>query len=147
MERNTKQANCQSCRRYHVTVIFRQRILGSSKYSSKSTVKTASTMDESQSLDALANVLNELAEKPLDISLHAKHIHLAQSLEGMDSEVHSAMEMFSNFYAAGEDVWLALIKAKANTVDLETANGVGELLALYARAEADYLCTPYFHLH
>lgn len=104
-------------------------------------------MDESQSLDALANILTELAEKPFDISMHAQHIRLAQSLEGMDSEVHSAMEMLSNFYAAGEDIWLTLIKAKESAVDLHTANGVGEVLALYARAEADYLCTLYFHLY
>lgn len=97
-------------------------------------------MDEGQSLDALANLLNELADKPYDVSLHAQHIRLARSLQGLESELQSALEMMPEFLAAGEDIWLALIRDKASSVDLATSNGVGELLALYARAEADYLC-------
>jgi len=94
-------------------------------------------MDETRALDALAGVLNELSEHPYDISLHARHIHLAQSLE---VQVQAAWEMFTQFLAAGEDVWLDLIKAKEASVDLGTAEGVEEILALYSRAEADYLC-------
>lgn len=104
-------------------------------------------MDEAQSLDALAQVLNELSESPYDINLHAKHIRLAQSLEGMETEVQSALEMLPDFLAAGEDVWLALIKTKEGALDLDTGNGVEELLALYNRAEADYLCMPFIHLN
>lgn len=98
-------------------------------------------MDEAQSLDALAKVLNDLSERPCDITLHAQHIRLAQSLEGMEAEVQSAMGMLPAFLAAGEDVWLPLINTKKETLDLETADGVNELLALYSRAEEDYLCT------
>ncbi|KAJ7712459.1 hypothetical protein B0H16DRAFT_1261350, partial [Mycena metata] len=63
-------------------------------------------MDESQSLDALANVLEELERKPLDLALHATHIRLTQSLEGMQEEAVSAMELMTSFFAAGEEVWL-----------------------------------------
>jgi hypothetical protein len=91
-------------------------------------------MDETQSLDALAQVLGELSERPYDITLHAQHIRLARSLEAMEAEVLSALEMLTQVFAAGEDIWLALIKAKEASVDVE------ELLALYSQAEADYLC-------
>lgn len=95
-------------------------------------------MDESQSLDALGNILSELEGKAFDF---ATHIRLTQSLEGMQEEVKlSALEMMTTFVAAGEDIWLAVIKAKEEMLDLETANGVEELLALYKRAEEDYLC-------
>jgi squamous cell carcinoma antigen recognized by T-cells 3 len=97
-------------------------------------------MDESDSLDALSNVLNALSEKPFDYSLHRQHIQLARSLEGMEDQVVSAMEMFTNVYAAPEEVWLYLIEAKKASVDLGTLDGVAEVLALYERAEEDYLC-------
>ena len=89
-------------------------------------------------LEALAQVLSELSEHPYDTALHARHIRLAQSLE--ETEVHSAMEMLTQFLSAGEDVWLELIRAKETSVDFSKAEGVEELLALYSRAEADYLC-------
>ncbi|KAJ7645566.1 hypothetical protein DFH06DRAFT_1425383 [Mycena polygramma] len=104
-------------------------------------------MDESQSLDALANVLSQLESKPFDLSLHATHIQLTQSLEGMQEDALSAMEMMTSFYAAPEDVWLALIKAKEEAVDINTSNGVEELLALYRRAEEDYLSIPILKRH
>jgi hypothetical protein len=91
-------------------------------------------------LDALAQVLSELSERPHDIALHARHIRLAKSLEVEQPEVQSALEMLTQFLSAGEDVWLELIKAKEASVDLGTVEGVEELLALYSRAEADYLC-------
>lgn len=98
-------------------------------------------MDETDSLDALANILNDIAEKPYDPHIHATHIRLTQSLEGMESEVTSAMEMMTQFLAAGEEVWLPLINAKMRELDLDTEEGVVELLALYTRAESDYMCT------
>lgn len=94
-------------------------------------------MDE---LDALANILTAVAERPYDISLHAQHVKLAQSLEGMETEAQSAMEMMTQLVAAGDDVWVPLLKSKEQSVDLETEGGVQELLELYLRAEADYLC-------
>ncbi|KAF7346103.1 ATP-dependent DNA helicase PIF1 [Mycena sanguinolenta] len=104
-------------------------------------------MDESQTLDALANVLGEIERNPYDISLHAKHLGLTQSLEGMQEDALAAMEMMTSFFAVGEDVWLALIKAKEETLDLDSANGVEELLALYKRAEEDYLSIPILKRH
>ena len=100
-------------------------------------------MNESESLDALANVLNVIAERPYDVSVHAQHIRLAQSLPGMDAEVLSAMEMMTQFLAAGDEVWLPLLQNKEESADLETEQGVEELLALYARAESDYLCESF----
>ena len=104
---------------------------------------SALTMNESESLDALANVLNVIAERPYDVSVHAQHIRLAQSLPGMDAEVLSAMEMMTQFLAAGDEVWLPLLQNKEESADLETEQGVEELLALYARAESDYLCESF----
>jgi len=97
--------------------------------------------DESQALEAYANILNQIAEDSYNVSLHAQHIRLAQSLQGMDAEAQSALEMMSEFLAAGDDVWLPLIQAKESSVDLQSPDGVDELLTLYNRAEADYLCT------
>jgi len=97
-------------------------------------------MDESESLDALANVLNNVAAKPYDVTAHVQHIQLARSLEGMQAEVLSALEMMTQVMAAGDDVWLPLIEAKENAVDTETEEGVKDLLTFYDRAESDYLC-------
>lgn len=98
-------------------------------------------MDEVRSLDALAKLLNDLSERPYDINLHIQHLQLAKSLEGMESQITSACEMLVDFLAAGEQVWFILIDAKEKLVNLETQEGVEELLALYSRAESDYLCT------
>ncbi|KAK7048174.1 ATP-dependent DNA helicase PIF1 [Favolaschia claudopus] len=104
-------------------------------------------MEESQSLDALSNILTQLETKPFDLSLHAAHIRLTQSLEGLQPDALAAMEMMSSFYAVGEDLWLALIQAKENAVHVNTANGVEELLALYRRAEEDYFSIPLLKQH
>lgn len=101
---------------------------------------TPSTMDEAKTLDALANVLNDISEKPYDFSLHVQHISLARSLQGMESELQSAIEMMSNFYSVGGDLWLELIEHKKASLDLGTVDGVAELLAVYERAESDYTC-------
>ncbi|KAG6850068.1 hypothetical protein H0H93_001618 [Arthromyces matolae] len=55
--------------------------------------------------------------------------------------------MLVDFLAAGEQVWTSLIDAKEKTVDLETKEGVEELLALYERAESDYLSIPILQRH
>ncbi|KAF8158295.1 hypothetical protein B0H34DRAFT_708196 [Crassisporium funariophilum] len=98
-------------------------------------------------LESLSNILNEVAENPLDVSIHARHIKLAQSLEGMEAEAVSAMEMMTDFVAAGDEVWLPLINAKEKALDLETEGGVEELLELYAHAEADYMSIPILQKH
>jgi hypothetical protein len=101
-------------------------------------------MDEAETLDALANVLNDLSVNPYDISIHAQHIRLASSIPGLESELQAAREMFTNYLAAGEDVWLPLIEAKENTEDLGTVDGIQQVLDLYMRAEADYMCARLF---
>jgi hypothetical protein len=95
-------------------------------------------MDEEQTLDALASLLTELAQKPHDIALHAKHIQL--SAECGQSQAHSAREMFTNYLAAGDEIWLPLIESKETSEDLISLVGTQEILNLYARAEGDYLC-------
>jgi hypothetical protein len=98
-------------------------------------------MDEAQSLDALASLLNQLSQTPYDISLHAKHIRQAQSSDNLESQAHSAREMLVVFFAAGEEAWIPLIEAKEKSEDLDSASGIQEVLALYVRAETDYICT------
>lgn len=97
-------------------------------------------MNETQSLEALGNIYSELAKKPYDVSLHIKHINLAQTAQGMEMEFQAAQEMMTEFLAAGDDVWLPLIRAKENSVDPNAAEDVEELLNMYTRAESDYLC-------
>lgn len=98
-------------------------------------------MDEEASLDALATLLTNLSQSPYDVSLHAQHVALAQTLESFDpSQSTAAREMFIAHYPAGEEVWLPLIQTKESSVDLTTAEGCLELLELYGKAEEDYLC-------
>ncbi|KAF8895465.1 hypothetical protein BD779DRAFT_1619135 [Infundibulicybe gibba] len=99
------------------------------------------------SLDALADALNAIAENPSDIKLHLQHVRHAEALGVMGAEVISALEMLSEFLAMGEDYWLKLLSAKEKSVDLDTSNGLGELFSLYQRAEADYLSIPILQKH
>ena len=101
-------------------------------------------MDESESLNALSEVLTAVAEKPYDITVHAQHVRLTKSLQGMESEAQSAMEMMVQFVSAPEEIWLSLIDAKEKAVDLDTKEGIEELLALYLQAENDYLCKCHY---
>lgn len=94
-----------------------------------------------KALNALSNVLSQIAEDPHNMALHLQHIQLAQSVPGLDAELKSAIEMMSEFLAADpERVWLPLIKQREESLDLDTASGIEELLTLYERAERDYLC-------
>lgn len=104
-------------------------------------------MDDAQTLDVLANVLNDISEKPYNFSLHVQHINLARSLQGMESEVQSAIEMMSNYYSVGGDLWLELIESKKASLDLDTVDGVAELLVVYERAEYDYTSIPLLKSH
>ena len=98
-------------------------------------------MDESKSLDALATILSSLALSPFDISLHAQHIRLAQSIYSFDpSHLSAAREMLTTHFPAGDDVWMPLIKEKEQSVDLNQTVGILDMLELFSRAEADYLC-------
>jgi len=95
--------------------------------------------DTSDGLDALANLLTELSVNPFDINLHVQHINLARSLD-MEPQVSVAQEMATSYLAVGDDVWLPLIEAKMSSVNLENPADVLEVLELYVRAGADYLC-------
>ena len=100
-------------------------------------------MDEAESLEALSNVLTAISENPHDVSLHAQHINIAETLgDGQQDQALSAREMMAGFLAAGEEVWFPLINAKKASVDLDTEEGVAEVLEVYEKAEDDYLCEP-----
>lgn len=97
-------------------------------------------MDESSSLDALFGIIGKLEENPRDLSLHIQHVRLAKSLEGMETQVTFALELFTKYFAVGDEIWLDLLNIKEHSINLDTVNGVEEILTLYQRAEADYLC-------
>ncbi|KAL1745101.1 hypothetical protein HDZ31DRAFT_37139 [Schizophyllum fasciatum] len=104
-------------------------------------------MDES-GLDALAEILNKIADKPFDVALHIEHMRLAEaSTDPASAEVISACEMYTNFLAAEELVWARLLADKESSVDLTTAAGLEELLNLYERAENDYLSIELLKKH
>lgn len=97
-------------------------------------------MDESAALDALADTLTKLSTNPYSVDLHAQHIRLAKSLED-NSQLIVALEMATNYVATPDDVWLPIIDAKAAASDLHTPESALELLAVYSKAEDDYMCT------
>jgi hypothetical protein len=98
-------------------------------------------MDEAESLEALSSILTSISENPYDFSLHVQHINVAETLgEGQQDQALSAREMMTGFWAAGEEVWIPLISHKKASVDLDTEEGVAEVLEVYEKAEDDYLC-------
>jgi hypothetical protein len=96
-------------------------------------------MDESAVLDALADTLTKLSTNSYSVDLHAQHIRLAKSLED-NNQLIVALEMATNYVATPDDVWLPIIDAKAAASDLDTPEGALELLAVYSKAEDDYMC-------
>jgi squamous cell carcinoma antigen recognized by T-cells 3 len=88
-------------------------------------------------LDALADVLTAISENPFDISLHAKHINLAT--EAGEDATAEAREMMTAYWPAGDEVWLPLINAKAQAIDVNSVAGAREVHELFERAEGDYL--------
>ncbi len=97
-------------------------------------------MDEADALEALANTLTLLTENPHDISLHAQHVRLARETD-MKDQLEAALYMVTTFWAAGDYVWIPLIDIRIEDADLEDSEGINEVLALFQRAEEDYLCT------
>ncbi|KIM89071.1 hypothetical protein PILCRDRAFT_812968 [Piloderma croceum F 1598] len=105
-------------------------------------------MDESRALDALATILSSLTLSPFDISLHAQHIRLAQSIQSFDpSHLSAAREMLTTHFPAGDEVWIPLIKEKEESVDLNQTEGILDTLELYSRAEVDYLSMVILQKH
>ncbi|KAI0771140.1 RNA-binding protein Prp24 [Trametes elegans] len=103
-------------------------------------------MNEADSLEALSGILERITENPYDLSLHAEHIRIARST-GLDEQVDSALEMFTAFWAAGEQVWLPLIQRKLETSNLEAPEDLRAILEVLARAEQDYLSIPILQKH
>jgi hypothetical protein len=90
----------------------------------------------------LATLLDSLSQNPYDISLHAQHIRLAEA-SGISEQLVSARQMFTDMWAAGDEVWIPLLDEKLSSTDLGTFAGISEILELYDRAEQDYLCMCY----
>ena len=97
-------------------------------------------MEESDALEALANILNRLTDDPYNITLHIEHVRIAQQT-GMDDQLEAALEMATAFWAVGDYVWLPLIERKLQGSNLDSAQDLQTILDLFGRAEQDYLCT------
>ena len=96
-------------------------------------------MEEAQALEAVANVLTLLGEDPYNISLHSQHVQLARATEG-EEQLEVAFDMFTTFWAAGDYAWIPFIDLKMAAADFDSAEGMKGVLALFERAEDDYLC-------
>ncbi|KAJ2935129.1 hypothetical protein H1R20_g1982, partial [Candolleomyces eurysporus] len=99
-----------------------------------------------ESLEAVDKILSKITAKPLDLSLHLRHIELAKALEDLEFQL-TAFQTLTQFLAVGDEIWSPYIDAKAKYLDLDTAEGVEELLQLYERAEEDYLSIPILQKH
>lgn len=95
-------------------------------------------MDEAAALEALSDVLERLTTNPYDPSLHAEHIRLAQ-MTGLPDQLESALDMMGAYWAVGEQFWTLLIEPKLASAS-ESVEEITALLALFRRAEEDYLC-------
>ncbi|KAA1469781.1 hypothetical protein DENSPDRAFT_835444 [Dentipellis sp. KUC8613] len=103
-------------------------------------------MEDADSLEALSNLLTALADSPYDYSLHVQHINLANQT-GLIDQIQDARDMMTKFWACTDDIWLPFIEAKEKAVDLDTSEGVQEVLDLYERAENDYMFIPILRRH
>ncbi|KAF7313383.1 ATP-dependent DNA helicase PIF1 [Mycena chlorophos] len=101
-------------------------------------------MDEAKSLEALSAVLTDIESKPYDHALHATHIRLTQSLQ---QDPLAAIDLMTSFLAAPEEVWMARIRSLEASIDVTSAESVEEMLAVYERAEQDYLSLPILKKH
>ena len=95
-------------------------------------------MDETQTLEALSNLLTEISSNPYDIALHAKHIKLSVE-SGSEEQVNAARQMMTGFWPAGDEVWLPLINSRIQQ-GVDTLDDVMEVIGLFEIAEEDYLC-------
>lgn len=96
-------------------------------------------MDQANALEALVGAITLLNDNPYDIALHAQHVRLARET-GMDDQLESALDMVTTFYASGDHIWLPLVELKIKGTDVGTTQGIKDVLAMFERAEADYLC-------
>jgi hypothetical protein len=99
-------------------------------------------MDEAAALEAVADVLTSIAENPYDLSLHIKHIRLAEENDMADQLV-AAREMLTDTWACADNIWLPILESRKQAEDVASPDGAQRVLELYARAEQDYLCALY----
>lgn len=95
-------------------------------------------MEETESLEALSELLTQLSANPYDLSLHAQHVQLAQSA-GLDEQVQAARQMLVGFWPASDDVWMPMIDARM-AEGMDSMEDIAEILAMFDAAEEDYLC-------
>ncbi|KAG1748706.1 hypothetical protein EDB19DRAFT_1847464 [Suillus lakei] len=103
-------------------------------------------MDESASLDALADTLTRLSTNSYSVDLHVQHIRIAKSMEDED-QLLVALEMATNYMATPDDIWLPLIDAKTAASDINTPEGALEVLGIYSKAESDYMSFSILQKH
>ncbi|KAG1745853.1 uncharacterized protein EDB91DRAFT_1119017 [Suillus paluster] len=103
-------------------------------------------MDESASLDALADTLTRLSTNSFSVDLHVQHIRLTKSLEDKD-QLLVALEMAVNYIATPDDIWLPLIDARTAASDINTPEGALEVLDIYSKAESDYMSFSILQKH
>lgn len=103
-------------------------------------------MDESSSLDALADTLTRLSANSYSVDLHAQHIRLAKSMDDKD-QLLVALEMAANYMATPDTIWLPLIDAKTAVSDTNTPEGTLEVLGVYSKAESDYMSFSILQKH
>ena len=96
-------------------------------------------MEEAQALEAVVNVLTSLSDDPYNISLHAQHVQLARATEG-EEQLEVAFDTLTQFWAAGDYAWIPMIDMRMKKADMDSAEGLQSVLALFEKAEDDYLC-------
>ncbi|KAF8584488.1 hypothetical protein K439DRAFT_1633508 [Ramaria rubella] len=114
--------------------------------------------DRTNTFESLSTVLTSLAESPYSLELHAKHIQLASTPE-LIGQAEGAAQLFTDFYAATDQVWLPFLQQKLQNigisrdfdtieepvlVDLQETNleTILDVLESFRKAESDYLSIP-----
>lgn len=115
-------------------------------------------MDAASALETLSSLLTSIADSPYTLSLHSQHIQLASlPLPDLTGQLDSAVQLFLDFYAATDAVWLPFLQEKIQglgisdefetsdepaVVNLQgiTVEAVLNVLESFRKAENDYLC-------
>ncbi|KZV73245.1 hypothetical protein PENSPDRAFT_627695 [Peniophora sp. CONT] len=96
-------------------------------------------------LEAISELLTKLSNEPYDLPTHIQHIDLAATAG--EEEGNEAREMFTAYWAAGDEVWMPLIDAKKRSSNIDSVSGAQEVHELYDKAEGDYLSIPLLKAH
>ncbi|KAL5482584.1 PRP24 [Sanghuangporus weigelae] len=103
-------------------------------------------MDESQSLEALSNILTQINENPFDLSLYAQYLNLALSSGVDDQDIMPVRQMLTMCWPAGDDVWLSMIGARIRE-GIDSLEDTMEVLNLFQTAEDDYFSLTLLQKH